>query len=170
MKQLMLAELLITSRTANDISRGSYNIAKVRMTLAGAHGIMTTAAYLQAGWISARRDRRRVRLADDFNAEELSILAKVMGVTQEVSRIVMFPSWLAHPHATDNKPSTACARSLRSEDTSPNAWDYPSCGCCSRRSPGSFQWQVERRSQGECPNGMGGGRHGTCVGPPGRRR
>ena len=61
------------------------------MTLAGAHGIMTTTAYLRAGWISARRDRRRVRLADDFDAEELSILAKVMGVTQEVIRIVMSP-------------------------------------------------------------------------------
>ncbi|KZT70088.1 hypothetical protein DAEQUDRAFT_810830 [Daedalea quercina L-15889] len=68
---------------SNDISRGSYNIAKVRTTLAGAHGIMTTAAYLQAGWISARRERRRVRLVDDLNGEELSILAKVMGVTQE---------------------------------------------------------------------------------------
>ncbi|KAH9843120.1 uncharacterized protein C8Q71DRAFT_820219 [Rhodofomes roseus] len=67
----------------NDISRGSYNIAKVRATLSGAHGIMTTAAYLQANWISAKRNRRRVPLSDEINGEELSILAKVMGVTQE---------------------------------------------------------------------------------------
>ncbi|KAH9917444.1 uncharacterized protein B0H18DRAFT_938513 [Fomitopsis serialis] len=68
---------------SNDISRGSYNIAKVRATLAGAHGLMTSAAYMQAGWISANRDRRRVRLGDGLNRPHLSILARVMGVTQE---------------------------------------------------------------------------------------
>src|ERR1700683_4970953 len=35
--------------TANDISRGSYAIQKVRTTFAGAHGILTAAAYLRAG-------------------------------------------------------------------------------------------------------------------------
>ena len=59
------------------------------MTLAGAHDIMTTTAYLQASWISARRDRRRVRLAEELQGKDLSILAKVMGVTQEVKRIVI---------------------------------------------------------------------------------
>ncbi|OBZ65685.1 Poly(A) RNA polymerase cid14 [Grifola frondosa] len=67
----------------NDISRGSYGIAKVRMTLAGAYGIMTAAAYLQAGVISARREGRTVHLRDTENPEDRSILASVMGVTQE---------------------------------------------------------------------------------------
>ncbi|KAI8989833.1 hypothetical protein BD414DRAFT_414259 [Trametes punicea] len=67
----------------NDISRGSYNIAKVRTTLAGAHGIMTAAAYAQASIISARREGRTVRLRPAPEPEDMSILASVMGVTQE---------------------------------------------------------------------------------------
>ncbi|KAL6301856.1 hypothetical protein BKA93DRAFT_796171 [Sparassis latifolia] len=67
----------------NDISRGSYGIARVRTTLSGAHGIMTAAAYLQAGIFNARRQRRDVDLRVTDRPEELSILASVMGVTQE---------------------------------------------------------------------------------------
>ncbi|EIW60204.1 uncharacterized protein TRAVEDRAFT_164816 [Trametes versicolor FP-101664 SS1] len=67
----------------NDISRGSYNIAKVRTTLAGAHTIMTAAAYTQASIISARREGRTVRLRPAPEPEDMSILASVMGVTQE---------------------------------------------------------------------------------------
>ena len=57
----------------------------MRTTLAGAHGIMTAAAYAQASIISARREGRTVRLRSTTEPEELSILASVMGVTQEVS-------------------------------------------------------------------------------------
>ncbi|RDX46948.1 hypothetical protein OH76DRAFT_1385988 [Lentinus brumalis] len=67
----------------NDISRGSYNFARVRTTLAGAHGIMTAAAYAQATIISARREGRTVRLRSTTEPEEMSILASVMGITQE---------------------------------------------------------------------------------------
>ncbi|KAI0080501.1 hypothetical protein K474DRAFT_1615191 [Panus rudis PR-1116 ss-1] len=68
---------------SNDISRGTYNILKVRTTLAGAHGIMTAAAYLQAGYMSARRSGRTVRLRDWSDPHERSVLSSVMGVTQE---------------------------------------------------------------------------------------
>ena len=71
--------------TANDISRGSYNFARVRATLAGAHGIMTAAAFAQANIISARREGRTVQLRPITEAEDMSILASVMGITQEVS-------------------------------------------------------------------------------------
>ena len=70
--------------SANDISRGSYNIAKVRTTLAGAHGIMTAAAYAKASIISARREGRTFSLRQTADPEEMSILASVMGVTQAV--------------------------------------------------------------------------------------
>lgn len=70
---------------ANDISRGSFGIAKVRTTLAGAHSIMTAAAYVHASYISARREGRYVQLSSRKNPEDMSILASVMGVTQEVS-------------------------------------------------------------------------------------
>nr|VWP00205.1 2-oxoisovalerate dehydrogenase subunit alpha (EC (Branched-chain alpha-keto acid dehydrogenase E1 component alpha chain) [Ganoderma boninense] len=68
---------------ANDISRGSYNFARVRTTLAGAFGIMTAAAYAQASIVAARRTGRAVHLRPTTDPEEMSILASVMGVTQE---------------------------------------------------------------------------------------
>ncbi|KZT09562.1 uncharacterized protein LAESUDRAFT_722526 [Laetiporus sulphureus 93-53] len=68
---------------SNDVSRGSYSMFRVRTTLAGAHSIMTAAAYMRAGVISAKRSGRFVQLRDTVNPEEFSILASVMGVTQE---------------------------------------------------------------------------------------
>lgn len=76
--------LCLTIILANDISRGSYNIAKVRTTFAGAFSIMTSKAYNHANIISARRERRYVHLQSRSDPEELSILGSVMGVTQEV--------------------------------------------------------------------------------------
>lgn len=70
---------------ANDISRGSFGIVKVRTTLAGAHSIMTAAAYVHASYINAHREGRYVQLSSHKNPEDMSILASVMGVTQEVS-------------------------------------------------------------------------------------
>ncbi len=46
---------------------------------------MTAAAYAQATIISARREGRTVRLRSTTEPEEMSILASVMGITQEVS-------------------------------------------------------------------------------------
>ena len=83
--------IVLTSNLVNDISRGSYQIAKVRATLAGAHGIMTTSAYLRAGYIESRRRRRIVHLQQSSNPEEMSILASVMGVTQEASNFLLRP-------------------------------------------------------------------------------
>lgn len=68
---------------SNDISRGSYNFARVKTTLTGAFGIMTAAAYAQASIVTARRTGRAVRLRPTTDPEEMSILASVMGVTQE---------------------------------------------------------------------------------------
>jgi non-canonical poly(A) RNA polymerase PAPD5/7 len=68
----------------NDISRGTFAIAKVRTTFAGAHGILTAAAYLRAGLISARRNGRSINLRGYFSPDDMSILSSVMGVTQEV--------------------------------------------------------------------------------------
>ncbi|EIW84734.1 hypothetical protein CONPUDRAFT_47123 [Coniophora puteana RWD-64-598 SS2] len=75
--------------SSNDISRGSYAIAKVRQTLAGAHEIMTTTAFLRAGSLSARREGRSVSLRgngkgkDKSDPAEMSILSTILGVTQE---------------------------------------------------------------------------------------
>ncbi|KAF8077561.1 hypothetical protein FPV67DRAFT_1684010, partial [Lyophyllum atratum] len=68
---------------SNDISKGSFAFQKVRATFAGAHGILTSTAYLIAGILNARRQGRSVSLRDRDKPEELSILSSVMGVTQE---------------------------------------------------------------------------------------
>ncbi|KAF9532773.1 hypothetical protein CPB83DRAFT_758580 [Crepidotus variabilis] len=68
---------------SNDISSGSYHFHKVRTAFAGAHGILTSTAYLRAGMLSSRQQGRTVRLRDDYNPEDLSMLSTVMGITQE---------------------------------------------------------------------------------------
>jgi non-canonical poly(A) RNA polymerase PAPD5/7 len=82
---------------ANDISRGSYGFAKVRAALAGAHGILTSTAYLRAEMIRARREGRYVKLRHRYDPEDLSILSTVMGINQEVGHCVFVP------HLTDHE-------------------------------------------------------------------
>ncbi|KAI0005940.1 hypothetical protein BJV74DRAFT_760958 [Russula compacta] len=71
----------------NDISKGSYNIVRVRQTFAGAHGIMTAAAYMKASVLNSRRSGRSVKLRGYAAPIDLSILSSVLGVTQEVRGI-----------------------------------------------------------------------------------
>jgi len=69
--------------STNDISKGSYNIARVRQTFAGAHGIMTAAAYMKAGILNSRQYGRSVKLRGYTEPTDLSILSSVLGITQE---------------------------------------------------------------------------------------
>ncbi|KAG1734310.1 hypothetical protein EDB19DRAFT_1639124 [Suillus lakei] len=69
--------------SSNDISKGSYGIAKVRQTLAGAHGIMTSMSFLRAGILGARREGRTYPLRRHGEPEDMSILSSILGVTQE---------------------------------------------------------------------------------------
>lgn len=69
----------------NDISRGSFNIGRVRQTFAGALSIMTAAAHQHATVLSARRSGRAVNLRGYEDPADMSILSSVLGVTQEVS-------------------------------------------------------------------------------------
>jgi non-canonical poly(A) RNA polymerase PAPD5/7 len=66
---------------------------RVRQTLAGAYEIMMAAAYQRAENLRARRSGRFVSLRNDYTTrEEWSVLASVMGVTQETinhRRLVM---------------------------------------------------------------------------------
>jgi len=81
--------MIYHSATANDISRGSFAIQKVRATFAGAHGILTTTAYLRAGTMRSRQNGRNFSLRGFYNSEDASILAHILGVTQEVRRTVV---------------------------------------------------------------------------------
>ncbi|KAK2463866.1 hypothetical protein APHAL10511_004171 [Amanita phalloides] len=69
--------------SSNDISKGSYGFQRVRTVLAGAHGILTSTAYLMAGLLNSRHNSRSYRLRDRYEAHDMSILSTVMGVTQE---------------------------------------------------------------------------------------
>jgi len=68
---------------SNDISRGSYAIQKVRTTFAGAHGILTAAAYLRAGMMRSHQNGQHFSLRGYYNSEDASILGNILGVTQE---------------------------------------------------------------------------------------
>ena len=96
---------------ANDISKGSFGIAKVRTTLAGAHGILTATAYLRAGILEARREGRFFKLRHRYDPEDLSILSTVVGVTQEV-RALISSLVLADHSLPDDRSPTFCTRHL----------------------------------------------------------
>ncbi|KAI6008653.1 hypothetical protein EDC04DRAFT_2548257, partial [Pisolithus marmoratus] len=67
----------------NDISRGSFGIAKVRQAFAGAFEIMQATAFLRAGILDSRREGRDYPLRPHRDPGDLSILSKILGVTQE---------------------------------------------------------------------------------------
>ncbi|KAG6335160.1 hypothetical protein ID866_3922 [Astraeus odoratus] len=67
----------------NDISKGSYAIAKVRQTFAGAHGIMQATAFQRAGILNSRREGRNYPLRPCDDPGDMSILSTILGVTQE---------------------------------------------------------------------------------------
>ncbi|KAL0946483.1 hypothetical protein HGRIS_012700 [Hohenbuehelia grisea] len=68
--------------TTNDISSGSYSFHRVRQSLAGAYNILRSTACQRADWLRARREGSLHTLASD-SPEKMSILWKVMGITQE---------------------------------------------------------------------------------------
>lgn len=68
---------------SNDVSKGSYGIAKVRTTFAGAFTILTSTAYLHAGLMSSRRDGRYTRFRPRTAPEDMSILSNILGISRE---------------------------------------------------------------------------------------
>ncbi|EGN95678.1 hypothetical protein SERLA73DRAFT_60289 [Serpula lacrymans var. lacrymans S7.3] len=100
---------------SNDISKGSFGIAKVRQTLAGAHGIMTSTSFLRAGILGSRREGRSYSLRNNHYPEDMSILSSILGVTQEVrtkTSTNQCLNMLKDKIYVDNQPSPSPARSL----------------------------------------------------------
>ncbi|GJJ12300.1 hypothetical protein Clacol_006541 [Clathrus columnatus] len=66
----------------NDVSKNSFNMPRVRKTLAGAHEVLTAAAFMRCRVLmsKSRSNHRQER-----DLKEQSILGSVMGVTQEIS-------------------------------------------------------------------------------------
>ncbi|KAF8516959.1 hypothetical protein BU17DRAFT_92345 [Hysterangium stoloniferum] len=73
--------------TANDVSKGSYNIERVRRTLAGAHEVLTAAAFMRARVLTAKARGEYTSLRGSGGGareyDNQSILSSVIGVTQE---------------------------------------------------------------------------------------
>lgn len=82
--------LKILYLTANDISKGSYAVQKVRTTFAGAHGILTATAYLRAGMMRSQQNGQYFDMRSFYNSEDASILASILGITQEVRDLLIY--------------------------------------------------------------------------------
>jgi len=68
---------------SNDVSKSSYGIARVRTTFAGAFTILTSTAFLHAGFMNSRREGRYVNLRARAAPEDLSILSSILGISHE---------------------------------------------------------------------------------------
>lgn len=77
----------IDTSPANDISKGSFSFQKVKTTMAGAFGILTTKLYDRAALIRTRREGSRLSLLDLLHPEDLSILSSILKITKEVSAL-----------------------------------------------------------------------------------
>ncbi|KAJ8517208.1 hypothetical protein ONZ45_g5584 [Pleurotus djamor] len=66
----------------NDISKGSFAFQKVKTTMAGAFGILSTKLYQRAALLRSRRSGSGLR-RDDIPPEDVSILSSVLRITQE---------------------------------------------------------------------------------------
>lgn len=89
---LVFSSFVVGFLLGNDISKGSFNIGRVRQTFAGALSIMTAAAHQHATVLSARRSGRAVNLRGYEDPADMSILSSVLGVTQEVCLSPSLPS------------------------------------------------------------------------------
>ncbi|KAG2150705.1 uncharacterized protein EDB93DRAFT_1249720 [Suillus bovinus] len=99
--------------SSNDISKGSYGIAKVRQTLAGAHGIMTSMAFLRAGILGARREGRTYPLRRHSEPEDMSILSSILDFKQPIIDPGSYDQRLLHKLlGTSPKPRIVVANIL----------------------------------------------------------
>ncbi|CAE6528588.1 unnamed protein product [Rhizoctonia solani] len=71
---------------SNDVSKGSYNMGKIRMTLSGAHSALSTVMFERNDQLIAKRQKRYVKLRNQdpiADADAMSILGSILSVSQE---------------------------------------------------------------------------------------
>ncbi|KAG8722473.1 hypothetical protein FRC08_001528 [Ceratobasidium sp. 394] len=71
---------------SNDVSRGSYNMNKIRTTLSGGHSALTTIMFERNDQLNAKRQSRYVKLQKPdpvLDADAMSILGSILNVSQE---------------------------------------------------------------------------------------
>ena len=68
------------------MASGSYNYFKVRQTMAGAHDLLTSAAYIKTTLLKARHDNSYVSFRKGHtHPADFSMLSSIVHVSQEVS-------------------------------------------------------------------------------------
>jgi len=119
---------------SNDVSRGTYGMARVRATFAGAFGILTSVAFSRVGFIRARRENSYTNLRRQTEPEDMSILSSILGITQETinrRKLVyevfykgIFHGMLGIPRPTDSPLLVNGKSSKRiSEESVRSAWE-----------------------------------------------
>ncbi|KEP50652.1 putative nucleotidyltransferase [Rhizoctonia solani 123E] len=71
---------------SNDVSKGSYNMGRIRMTLSGGHSALSTIMFERNDQLTAKRKDRYVKLGklDPIaDADAMSILGSILNVSQE---------------------------------------------------------------------------------------
>ncbi|KAG9099628.1 hypothetical protein FRC06_005081, partial [Ceratobasidium sp. 370] len=74
------------SVVSNDVSRGSYNMNRIRTTLSGGHSALTTIMFERNDQLNAKRQSRYVKLQKPdpvLDADAMSILGSILNVSQE---------------------------------------------------------------------------------------
>jgi DNA polymerase sigma len=108
-----LFRLLTFYSAANDVSKGSYGIVKVRTTFAGAFTILTSTAFLHAGLMNSRREGRYTNLRARTAPEDLSILSSILGISQEVRPYLILHYGLPLRFCADDSSSEGDPGGLR---------------------------------------------------------
>jgi hypothetical protein len=99
---------------ANDVSRGSYNMGKIRTTLSGGHSALSTIMFERNDQLNAKRQNRYVKLRKPdpvLESDAMSILGSILNVSQEVSLCLSIRLDFADA-ALDNQPPTNGSRAL----------------------------------------------------------
>jgi len=102
---------------ANDVSKGTYGIVKVRTTFAGAYTILTSSAFLHAGLMNSRREGRYTRLRSRTAPEDMSILSNILGISQEVGLDFAHRTDLSLRYQADDKSPETTTGGLRVRST-----------------------------------------------------
>ncbi|TRM59188.1 hypothetical protein BD626DRAFT_409309 [Schizophyllum amplum] len=69
----------------NDVSSGSYNYFKVRQTMAGAHDILTSAAFVKTSMLNAQHNRTYASLRHgETHAADFSMLSSIVHIPQDI--------------------------------------------------------------------------------------
>ncbi|KAL1742156.1 hypothetical protein HDZ31DRAFT_84324 [Schizophyllum fasciatum] len=69
----------------NDVASGSYNYFKVRQVMAGAHDLLTSAAYIKTTMLNAKHDHRYVSFRNgETDPADYSMLSSIVHISQEI--------------------------------------------------------------------------------------